>query len=139
MSSSITVAFSGKKSILQAFFLPEISLNDDAVYSCALLDLIVISEKNIKKLSDLGLIRVNCDIISGSYINGKQCHIIHQFAAGAARVKGNTFSEYAKHLNYFPINSKHLQSIQISFVNPKGELINFYDSDISCRIIIKRD
>lgn len=136
---SFTVAFSGKSSILQAYFLPEIFLDENFDYSCAMLDLIVTNENDISELHKLGVININCDIISGSYINGKRSHTIHQFDSSAANVKAHSLTEYVKHLNFFPINTKQLHSIQISFADSKGKLINFDNSDIICRIIIKRN
>lgn len=83
MTSSLTIAFSGTKSIFQAHFFPEIILDEDCDYSCALLDLIIKkSDKtsDLKEIVNLGIIHIDCDIISDSYINGQRCHTIHQFA-----------------------------------------------------------
>lgn len=140
MTSSITVAFKGTSSVLQASFLPEIMLDDDD-YSCALLDLIIKVKDTSKRdeIFKLGEIRINCDIISNSYINGKQYRVIHQFTTFASTVKGSTLAEIPKHLNYFPVKVRSLQSIHISFVDHKGALVNIYDSEIICRINIKRN
>lgn len=137
-SSSLTVTFSGKTSVLQANFFPEIMLDDNYEYSCALLDLIIKNSPDLKKIIDLGVIRIDCDIISESYINGERKHVIHQFAT-TPLVKGQTsFVEIPKHLNYFPIKTKSLQSIQISIFDHSGQLVDTKGADIICRINIKR-
>lgn len=139
-SSSITVAFHGSTSVLQTDFLPEIMLNDKYIYSCALLDLIIINNKEVNELVALGVVRIDCDIISNSYINGQSSRVIHQFATNASRVKGQTLVEIPKNLNYFPIQvNRCLQSIQISIADQKGEPLNIKSGDIICRINIKRD
>lgn len=112
-------------------------LDEQYDYSCALLDLII-ENKSLKKIDILGVIRINCDIISGSYINGVREHTIHQFAAGASLEKGQKFVEVPKHLNYFPVKTNNLRSIQISIVDHEGKLIT-YEGDINIRINIKRD
>lgn len=110
MTSSLTVTFSSATSVLQTKFLPEIMLDDNYDYSCALLDLII---KNIdlEKIADLGLIRIDCDIISGSYINGQRNHTIHQFAPGTLYVKGQTLLEVPKKVkNPRQVKQKQLES-----------------------------
>lgn len=141
MTSSFTVAFQGSTSILQTDFLPEIKLCDNFVYSCALLDLSIINCTEVSELIALGVLRIDCDIISDSYINGLPSHAIHQFATiTATRAKGQTLVEIPKNLNYFPIKVYgSLKSIQISIINKKGEPVNIKSGDIICRINIKRE
>lgn len=134
MTSSITVAFTGTSSVLQANFLPEIIL--DGEYSCALLDLII--RDTTDKILKFGEMYIKCNIISDSYINGEQNGIIHQFNTIASIAKSQTLVEIPRNLNYFPIKVKSLQSIHISIVNSKGELLDI-NSDIICRINIKRN
>lgn len=139
MTSSLTIAFTGTSSVLQANFLPEITTDENSDYSCALIDLFIKNTNNVDGIVNLGEIHINCDIISGSYINGQRSHTIHQFATSTSGVKGQTFIEIPKHLIYFPIKVKSLHSIQISIVDHKGEQINIYGGEIICRINIKRD
>lgn len=143
MTSAFTVTFSGSSSsVLQSNFLPEIMLDvKNYDYSCALLDLIITNEEseNVDKIADLGVIQVKCDIISESYINGGRNHIIHQFYASMSHVKGQALVEIPQHLNYFPVKVQNLRSIQISIVDREGDQINIFDSDIICRLNIKRE
>lgn len=238
--TSFTVAFTGKSSVLQADFFPEITLDPNANYSCALLDFStynsianIIQDKNnefkyiskgspkdeektiklptsmyevedilkylkseliaskisltydiseasstvqisfdtditwtggtilnvigfkiegesklfkkgwkyrsehIVKITDIDVIRIECDIVSGSYINGSHCHTIHQFS-NCKVPPGYKFIEVPQHLIYLPINNKQLQSIQISIVDQDGNLIDFRGEQLSCRIHIKK-
>lgn len=141
MTSSLTITFSEDKSVLQSNFHPEIMLNEEYDHSCALLDLVVKAKSvdDLKKILDSEVKYIKCDIISGSYINGMQNHAIHQFTRSTPIVKGDTFVEIPKHLNYFPVKSKILQSIQICIVNKNGEPIDIYSAHIICRIHIKRE
>lgn len=92
---------------------------------------------HIAKITPIDVIRIECDIASGSYINGKHCHTIHQFSH--CKVKpGYKFIEVPQHIVYFPMNEGRLQSIQISVVDQDGNLIDFRGEQISCRIHIKR-
>lgn len=139
MTSSYTIAFSGTSSVLQSNFLPEIMLDENTDYSLALLDLIIKNSSNLDDIIKLNVIHVDCDIISGSYINGVRKHTIHQFAT-TPRVRGQTsFVEIPKNLNYFPVKTKILNSIQISILDPNGKPVNTFSGEIICRINIKRD
>lgn len=92
----------------------------------------------IVKITNIDVIRVECDIISSSYINGKHCHTIHQFCPNKVQT-GYKFIEVPKHIIYLPIKEKHLRSIQISIIDQNGKLIDFQGEQISCRIHIKKD
>lgn len=139
MTSSLTVTFTGSTSVLHANFLPEITLDADYVYSCALLDLIIKDINDSNKSLKSKVLRVDCDIISDSYINGERGQIIHQFAASASHVNNQNIVEIPKNLNYFPIKTQNLRSIQISIVDDNGSSIDLNGAGIICRISIKRD
>lgn len=91
----------------------------------------------IVKISNIDVIRVECDIVSGSYINGKQCHTIHQFSHGKVS-PGYKYIEVPRPIVYLPIKEKNLRSIQISIVDQHGRLIDFRGEEITCRLHIKR-
>lgn len=137
MTSPLTVTFTGGTAVLQANFLPEIMLDENYNYGCALLDLVIKNVDDLKKVSDV--ICVDCDIISDSYINGQRSQIIHQFVRSTQLVKDKSIIEIPKHLNYFSVKLKNLRSIRISIVDQKGELLNLNGGDIICRINIKRN
>lgn len=150
MASLLTIAFSGTSSKLQSHFLPEIFLDADSTYSCALLDLIIILDSDednkeankevIKRIKKFGLLSIECDIVSDSYINGSRSHTIHQFATSTSYVKDQSFVEIPKLINYLQIKKTvNLHSIQISIVDRDGKLVNINGVNIICRISIKRD
>lgn len=91
----------------------------------------------IVKITDIDVIRIDCDIVSGSYINGRHCHTIHQFSHCKVS-PGYKFIEVPQHIIYLPIKEKQLRSIQISIVDQNGDLIDFRGEQISCRIHIKK-
>lgn len=134
MSSLLTVILTGSNtSELRANFFPEIFLDfKENEYSCALLDLIVRNGSDFNKI-----FRVNCDIISGSYINGTVSRVIHQFAGSVSKVKQQTLVEIPVNLDYLPVKVKHLRSIRISFTDSSDQAVKI-QGEISCRINIKR-
>lgn len=93
--------------------------------------------EHIQKITDIDVIRIECDIVAGSYINGKHCHTIHQFS-NCKVPPGYKFIEVPQHLIYLPIKEKRLRSIQISIIDQDDNLIDFRGEQISCRIHIKK-
>lgn len=139
MASMLTITCTGTSSILHSRFFPEIFLDAESNYNCALLDLIINDCEVVDKIIKLGLIRIECDIVSHSYINGKQSHTIHQFATGTSYWKGNTFVEIPRNINYLPIKkTENLRSIQISIIDQSGKLVDINEGKITCRISIKK-
>lgn len=92
---------------------------------------------HIAKITDIDVIRIECDIATGSYINGKHCHTIHQFS-NCKVPPGYKFIEVPRHIIYLPIKENRVRSIQISVVDQNGKLVDFRGEQISCRIHIKK-
>lgn len=139
MTELITVAFHGSKSVLETDFSPEIMLDENHVYSCVLLDLIINNCQELEELVALNVLRIHCDLISNSYINGRQSHTIHQFAISASHVKDRTLVEIPKNLNYFSVTVNRLQTIRITITDKSGKPVTIKSGDIYCRINIKRE
>lgn len=139
MYSSLSVTFTGDTSVLKASFLPEIILDEKCDYSCAFLDLVIKNISNLNEFLKMDVIRINCDIISDSYINGERAHTIHQFITSVSTVKGQSIIEIPKNLNYFLLKTRNLRTIQISLTDHSGKLIDLHGGDIICRINIKRE
>lgn len=91
----------------------------------------------IVRITQVDVIRIECDIVHSSYINGKHCHTIHQFS-NCKVSPGYKFIEVPQHIIYLPIKESRLRSIQISIVDQNGDLIDFQGEQISCRIHIKK-
>lgn len=92
----------------------------------------------IVKITDIDVIRIECDLIYNAYINGENCHTLHQFSNSKVEI-GHKFIEIPEHFVYLPVKYKQIRSIQISVVDQNGNLINFQNEQITCRIHIKKD
>lgn len=90
------------------------------------------------KITDIDVIRVECDIISGSYINGQTCQTLYMFSSCTVS-PGHKFQEVPRHIVYLPVKEKEIRTIRISIVDQKNRLIDFRGEQITCRIHIKKD
>lgn len=89
---------------------------------------------NVTSINNL---RIECDLISGSYHNGKGTHTIYEFDPDAD--PGYKINEQPKHLIYLPVVRRRISTINISILDQNGELVDFRGENITCRIHIKRD
>lgn len=92
---------------------------------------------DIVRISNVNIIRIECNIVSGAYINGNACHSLFEFASNKVTI-GHKIIEQPSNVVYMPVAAKRIDFIQLSIVDQDGELIDFRGEDITCRIHIKR-
>lgn len=88
-------------------------------------------------ISNLNTIRIDCNIVTGSYINGNKTHTLYEFAP--ATETGYKIIEVPRNIVYLPITSKKISFIQISLLDQDGKRLDFRGETICVRIHIKRD
>lgn len=82
-------------------------------------------------------LRLDCDLISGSYHNGMKTHTIYEFDPMVD--PGYKINEQPKHLIYLPVVKHRISTINISILDQNSDLVDFRGENITCRIHIKRD
>lgn len=88
-------------------------------------------------VQSINSIRIDCDLTTGSYHNGKCTHTIYEFNPSVAA--GYRILEQPKHLIYLPILRHRINELNISIVDQDGHLVDFRGEQITCRIHIKKD
>lgn len=87
---------------------------------------------NINKVNT---IRIECNIISGSFINNNQVHMLHEFSPNVG--PGYKIVEVPKYVIYLPVNVKRISSLTLKLVDQDGDLINFRGETITARLHLK--
>lgn len=93
---------------------------------------------DVVKISKLNVIRIECNIVTGAYVNGRLCHSLYEFASNKVDL-GYKIVEQPNNIIYMPVVPRRINCIQISVVDQDGEKVDFRGEDITCRIHIKRD
>lgn len=88
-------------------------------------------------IQHINSIRIDCDLTTGSYHNGKRTHTIYEFSPSVG--SGYRIMEQPKHLIYLPIVRHRINELNISIIDQDGHFIDFRGEQITCRIHIKRD
>lgn len=85
-------------------------------------------------INNINVIRVQCNIANGSFLNGKRSHTIHSFYPRAP--PGYKIIEVPKNILYFPVNKRILDTVICSFADQHDNPIDFNgeETTITCHI-----
>lgn len=87
-------------------------------------------------ISSVETIRVECNIVRGSFDNGKESHIVHEFFPTVA--PGYKIVETPSTVIYLPVNVRKVTNITVQLRDQKGSLINLRGETLSVRLHLKR-
>lgn len=94
-----------------------------------------VSPKQVS-INKVDVIRVTCNIVKGSYRDGKEGHILHEFYPNVG--PGYKIVETPNNIHYLPINKlTTLDEIHIKLEDQNGDLINFRGERIVIRVHIR--
>lgn len=82
------------------------------------------------------ILRVECDIVNGSYINGTPSHIIHEFAPNVP--PGYRIVEIPKNNIYFPVTQTDISNINIKILDINNNLVNLRGEEIQLYLHIRK-
>ena len=81
------------------------------------------------------VLRVECNITTGAYINNQKVHTIHEFFPTVP--PGYKIIEVPSKVIYHPVCVSSINHIQLKIVDDHGDLINFQGETITVRLHIK--
>lgn len=82
------------------------------------------------------IVRIECDIVSGSFVNGKPSHIIHEFVPNVP--PGYRIIETPKNVIYFPVTQNSLSSITIRILDVCNNLVNLRGEEIQIYLHLRK-
>lgn len=82
------------------------------------------------------VIRIECDIVSGSYINGKPSHIIHELLVNVS--PGYRIVEKPRNIIYLPVNQNIISSINIRLLDTNNRPINLRGEEVQFCLHFRR-
>ncbi len=85
----------------------------------------------------VNVIRIDCNLITGAYHNGKPSHTIHEFFPRVPA--GYKIIETPANLIYFPIiPTRTIDHIKIEILDQDGKLVNFRSEVVTLRLHLRK-
>lgn len=87
-------------------------------------------------IMSVNVIKIDCNIISGSYSNGIPVHTLHEFYPTVAI--GYKIVEVPHNVIYLPITARSISNVHVRVVDQDGYLVDFRGETVTLRIHIKK-
>ena len=84
----------------------------------------------------VNVIRVECNIVRGSYDNGAESHVLHEFYPLVE--PGFKIVESPNPIIYLPLNVRQINNVTVTLKDQCGRLVNFRKETISVRLHLRR-
>lgn len=81
------------------------------------------------------VVRIECSIVGGSYLNNAMAHTLHEFSINVE--PGYKIDEIPKNVIYLPVTVKEISTITVRVVNQNGKILNFRGETITLRLHLK--
>lgn len=81
-------------------------------------------------------IRVECNIVRGAYVDGKESHLIHEFYPLVEA--GYKIVVQPQTVIYLPVNTKRISTISVALRDQDGRLLNLRGESLSVRLHLKK-
>lgn len=91
---------------------------------------------NLVNIFSVNIVRIECDLIKGSYLNEKKTHTLHEFFPKVA--PGYKIIESPRNVIYFPLTKTTIDSINLTILDQDNNSLNFRGENITIRIHIKK-
>lgn len=92
--------------------------------------------ENLVNINFVNVIRLSCNIVRGSYQNGSESHVLHEFYPSVP--PGFKIIETPHNVIYLPVNVQKLTNITCDLRDQNGKLINFRNETISLRLHLRQ-
>lgn len=84
----------------------------------------------------VNVVRIECNIIKGAYLNSNAAHTIHEFSPNVP--PGYKIIEKPQNVIYFPVTVKSIHDLNLTIVDQDNNLVNFRGERITVRLHIKK-
>lgn len=94
------------------------------------------ASKNPVDIIKVNTIKVECNIVRGSYDNGRGGHVIHEFYPSVP--PGYKLVEIPRTVIYLPVNVQRINNITVSLKDQDGNIINLRNERVTLRLHLRK-
>ena len=125
------------KSVYDIDFGPEDSIGQLLGFSPVILDANTLHESdNPVAIIQVTTIRIECNIISGSYYTSNPSHTLYEFTPAVD--PGYSIIVEPRNLIYLPVNRNIIDNITINILDQEGRPVNFRGEEIVVRLELRK-
>lgn len=93
------------------------------------------TSENVINISNINIIRIDCNLSTGSYINGVLAHSLYEFYPRVP--SGYKILEQPQNLIYLPLSKKSIDEVSVQILDQDGNLVSFDDEIVTVRLHLK--
>lgn len=94
-----------------------------------------VSDRSVRIIK-VNTIVIECNVVRGSYTNGTESHVIHEFYPSVP--PGYKIVEKPGEIIYLPLNVRVINNITVTFKDQDGDLVNFRDEIVTVRLHVRK-
>lgn len=118
-------------------YFPEKSLREILGFSQSVLQPSILHTSDLPvSINSVNEINVECNIVEGSYRNGKKCHTLYVFYPDVE--PGFKISIQPTQIVYLPVTAKQISNITLRLTDQHGQLVNFRGEEITIQLNLKQ-
>jgi len=92
--------------------------------------------ENVINIISVNTIRVECNVARGSFENGREGHVLHEFFPSVGT--GYKIVEVPNTIIYLPVNVRRIDNLTVTLRDQNGRLVNFRGETISLRLHLRK-
>lgn len=89
----------------------------------------------IPQISSINIINVECNIISGSFRNGKLSHSLYSFAPSVPT--GYKMIERPTNILFLPVHDREITNITLRLTDQDGQIVHFNDEQVTINLVLR--
>ena len=126
LKSTVAVDFSKPNSIGKLLGFGDIVAQPGVIYQ----------SHNLVDVFKVNIIRIECNIATGSYVNGKQAHTVFQFFPAVP--PGYKLVEIPNPIIYLPITARVISNITLRIVDQDDNLVDFREERVTVCLHLRK-
>jgi len=92
--------------------------------------------ENVINIITVNTIRLECNIVRGSFENGTEGHVLHEFFPTVDT--GYKIVEVPNTIIYLPVNVRRIDNLTVTLKDQNGRLVNFRGETLSLRLHMRK-
>lgn len=91
---------------------------------------------NPTNITKVNVLRIDCNVVQGSFLNGKKTHCVHEFCPNVP--PGYRIIEVPNSLIYYSINTTEISSLTLNILDQSNREVDFRGETVTIRVHLRQ-